>query len=97
MKPSTLEFTETLPSKSLGSLTGAGLGFRRELLKTMEQYSLDGVKFFELAPENWIDLGGRYREQLLKYTRNYPFVCHGLSLSIGSTDPLDEKLLQKII
>jgi uncharacterized protein (UPF0276 family) len=56
----------------------------------------DAIDFFEIAPENWIDLGGMPGRDLRIFTERCPFVCHGLSLSIGSPAPLDEVLLQKI-
>ena len=43
----------------------------------------------EVAPENWINVGGRYGRKFREYTERFPFVCHGLSLSIGSPAPLD--------
>ena len=67
---------------------GAGLGLRREML---DQVSADtqGIDFWEIAPENWIPMGGKYHKILRQFTEQHPFVCHGLSLSIGSPDPLD--------
>ncbi|MGK2950797.1 MAG: multinuclear nonheme iron-dependent oxidase, partial [Thiobacillus sp.] len=76
-------------------LSGAGLGFRRELLPTLKTRVPDAIDFFELAPENWIDLGGAYGRDLRSFTERYPFVCHGLSLSLGGPSPLDEVLLRK--
>ncbi len=77
-------------------LTGAGLGFRRELLPALKTRVPDAIDFFELAPENWIDLGGAYGRDLRGFTERHPFVCHGLSLSLGGPSPLDELLLVKI-
>lgn len=81
-------------------LSGAGLGFRRDLLPELQAALKSGapqaIDFFELAPENWIDLGGRYSRDLREFTERYPFVCHGLSLSLGGLTPLDEVLLRKI-
>ena len=48
------------------------------------------VDFFEVAPENWIGIGGKMGKDFRHFTERYPFVCHGLSLSIGSPAPLDE-------
>ncbi|MHB1143603.1 MAG: HvfB family MNIO-type RiPP peptide maturase [Thiobacillus sp.] len=76
-------------------LTGAGLGFRRELIPALKTRIPDAIDFFELAPENWIDLGGAYGRDLRGFTERYPFVCHGLSLSLGGPSPLDEMLLTK--
>lgn len=76
-------------------LTGAGLGFRRELIPSLKTHVPAAIDFFELAPENWIDLGGAYGRDLRSFTERYPFVCHGLSLSLGGPSPLDEMLLHK--
>ena len=54
------------------------------------------VGFYEVAPENWIGVGGRYGKQLRAFTERYPFVCHGLSLSIGAPNPLDETFLHRV-
>ncbi|MBT9568010.1 MAG: DUF692 domain-containing protein [Thiobacillus sp.] len=75
--------------------TGAGLGFRRELLPELKTHVPDAIDFFEIAPENWIDMGGAFGRDLRRFTERYPFVCHGLSLSLGSPAPLDEMLLHK--
>jgi hypothetical protein len=81
-------------------LSGAGLGFRRDLLPDLQAAQKSGlptgIDFFELAPENWIDLGGRYARDLRQFTERFTFVCHGLSLSLGGMTPLDEVLLRKI-
>jgi uncharacterized protein len=75
--------------------SGAGLGFRRELIPALKTRVPDAIDFFELAPENWIDMGGAYGRELHGFTERYPFVCHGLSLSLGGPSPLDEMLLRK--
>ncbi len=75
---------------------GAGLGFRRELIAELEAGVAPAIEFFEIAPENWIDMGGPHGRRLRPYTECYPFVCHGLSLSLGGPAPLDEALLHKI-
>lgn len=77
-------------------LTGAGLGFRRELLPALQAHVPEAIQFFEIAPENWIDIGGAYGRALRSFTERYPFVLHGLSLSLGGPGPLDEMLLRKI-
>jgi hypothetical protein len=77
-------------------LIGAGLGFRRELIPALKHHVPEVISFFEIAPENWIDIGGRPGRELRSFTERYPFVCHGLSLSIGGPLPLDEVLLRQI-
>lgn len=54
------------------------------------------VGFYEVAPENWIGVGGRYGKQFRAFTERHPFVSHGLSLSIGSPAPLDETFLHRL-
>ena len=83
------------PLPSLG-LHGAGLGFRRELLDALKVQVPKAIDFFEIAPENWIDLGGATAHDLRAFTERFPFVCHGLSLSLGGPSPLDEMLLTRI-
>ena len=75
---------------------GAGLGFRRELIETLKAGVPESIRFFELAPENWAGMGGRSGKDLRHFTERHPFVCHGLSLSLGGPSPLDETLLRRI-
>jgi uncharacterized protein (UPF0276 family) len=75
---------------------GAGLGFRRELIPELEAGVAAAIDFFEIAPENWIDMGGLHGRRLRPFTERFPFVCHGLSLSLGGPAPLDEVLLRKV-
>ncbi|MDY0069010.1 MAG: DUF692 domain-containing protein, partial [Porticoccaceae bacterium] len=77
-------------------VAGAGLGLRRSLLGPLRDLPPGAVDFLEVAPENWIGLGGRLGRAFRAYTERYPFVCHGLSLSIGSSDALDWRLLAAI-
>ncbi|UJP05340.1 MAG: DUF692 domain-containing protein [Nitrosomonas sp.] len=75
---------------------GAGLGLRRAMLKSLTDQAASSVNFWEIAPENWIGVGGRYGHQLRSLTEKLPFICHGLSLSIGGPAPLDEAFLQRL-
>ncbi|MBV1907106.1 MAG: DUF692 domain-containing protein [Pseudomonadales bacterium] len=77
-------------------IKGAGLGLRRALLSDMAKLSDDAVDFLEVAPENWIGVGGRFGRQFRALTERFPLICHGLSLSIGSPAPLDIRLLNDI-
>ncbi|MBQ0720839.1 MAG: DUF692 domain-containing protein [Gammaproteobacteria bacterium] len=76
-------------------VTGAGLGLRRSLLEGLSSAD-DTVDFMEVAPENWINVGGRFGRQLREYTERYPLLCHGLSLSIAGPGELDWELLKNI-
>lgn len=75
---------------------GAGLGLRRTLLGPLADLPSIPVDFFEVAPENWIGVGGRFGKQFRGFTERYPFVTHGLSLSVGGPSPLDETFLQRL-
>ena len=77
-------------------VSGAGLGLRRGFIDQLMANPPDDVDFMEVAPENWIHVGGALGRKLRFFTERYPFVIHGLSLSIGSPAPLDEKLLLDI-
>lgn len=75
---------------------GAGLGLRRALLGPLRDQGTGPVDFMEIAPENWMGVGGRLGRALRGYTETLPFVCHGLSLSIGGPSPLDETFLRRL-
>jgi len=75
---------------------GAGLGLRRTLLPEIIANPPSNVNFYEVAPENWMTIGGKYGKQFRAMTEQFDFVCHGLSLSIGSTDPLDEQFVRDL-
>jgi len=75
---------------------GAGLGLRRALLGPLRTHDLEEVDFMEVAPENWINVGGRLGRSFREFTERLPFVCHGLSLSIGGPSSLDETFLHRV-
>src|SRR5262245_14151067 len=54
------------------------------------------VDWFEIISENFMDTGGRPARVLEEIAERYPIVMHGVSLSIGSTDPLDREYLRKL-
>lgn len=71
-------------------LHGAGLGLRRSFLSQIIDNPPNQVDFYEIAPENWMTIGGKSGKQFRAMTERCNFVAHGLSLSIGSSDDLDE-------
>ena len=79
---------------------GAGLGLKRELLpQLMQQYGEPGLtqlQFLEIAPENWIQAGGKYAAELDWFATRFPLVCHGLCLSLGGPDPLNVTFLKQV-
>jgi hypothetical protein len=74
---------------------GVGVGLRTShyghILETRPE-----VDFFEVLSENYLDTGGRPLHVLDKVAERYPVVLHGVSMSIGSTDPLDLEYLEKL-
>ena len=75
---------------------GAGLGLRRALTGPLADVQRGEIGFLEVAPENWMNLGGRLGRQFRSFTERFPFVTHGLSLSIGSPSPLDEDFVRDV-
>lgn len=77
-------------------LHGAGLGMRRAISGPLCEHRPGNVDFMEVAPENWIRVGGRFGKQFRALTEAYPFVLHGLSLSLGGPTPIDVNLVRDI-
>ena len=75
---------------------GAGLGLRRELMLPLQTTSLPEIAFFEVAPENWLRLGGALGKRFRQFTERYPFVSHGLSLSLGGPSPIDVEFVKAV-
>jgi len=83
-------------SKKPFPVNDAGLGLRREVLDEMMQSDLTPVSFMEVAPENWIGVGGSFGKKFRQMTEKHDFVTHGLSLSIGSPSPLDTNFVKDV-
>jgi uncharacterized protein (UPF0276 family) len=73
-----------------------GLGFRKDFAEELLQTDILKPSFIELAPENWIGMGGYWKKQLDKAAEKFPITCHGLSLSIGSPDELDVDFVKAV-
>lgn len=81
---------------TIEGISGAGLGLRRPYLKPFAERPPEEVDFFELAPENWIGVGGALGSRLGFFTERWPVIAHGLSLSIGGPHPLNEALVRDV-
>ncbi|MDG6230083.1 DUF692 family protein [Glaesserella parasuis] len=78
-------------------LVGSGLGYRRDLANGFLQLpTQSAVQFIEIAPENWVKMGGSARYQFDQVAERFPVTVHGLSLSLGGQAPLDKELLKSI-
>jgi len=78
-------------------IKGCGLGLRSEFL---DDIHFDEKSFspswWEVTPENWIDMPVWYREKFEQIAQNTPFVAHGVSLSLGSNTKPKKKYLQQL-
>ena len=77
-------------------IDGAGLGLRRAFIGSFAEDIPSQIDFMEVAPENWIDVGGQLGRQFKKISEQIPIVCHGLSLNIGGQAPLDEAFIRRV-
>lgn len=73
-----------------------GIGFRKDFSE--EFITSDALKpaFVEIAPENWMQIGGYWKKVFRKVAENHPITAHGLSLSIGSPEDLDMGFLKAV-
>ena len=78
------------------AVNGAGLGLRRKHLGPLQDHIPDAIDFFEIAPENWLGVGGRLGDALEGIVNERPLVCHGLLLNLGGPDPLDSNFLKRL-
>ena len=86
----------TKPVLSNFTVQGAGLGLRRVHFDSLADHIPSPIGFMEVAPENWIDVGGKSGRQFRAIAERVPLVAHGLSLNIGGPAPLDETFLRRI-
>jgi uncharacterized protein (UPF0276 family) len=86
-------------------IRGVGLGLRWEFLDELVERAAalergEGgrlpVDFLEVSPENYMRRGGRYPAELAWLAERYPVVTHGLTMSLGGTDPLDDGYLAEL-
>jgi uncharacterized protein (UPF0276 family) len=74
---------------------GFGLGLRTDHFEYILQHQPD-IDWFEVLSENYLVAGGKPRYYLEAIAEQYPVVMHGVSMSIGSTDPLDIDYLKAL-
>lgn len=75
---------------------GVGVGLRTPHHAQVLAGDVGGVEWFEVITENVIDSRGRMRRVVEQVAERWPLVLHGVSLGIGSTDPLDREYLAKL-
>jgi len=74
---------------------GHGVGLRREHFERVLEGAAE-VDWFEVVSENFMVRGGRPLDVLARVRRDFPVVLHGVGLSIGGTDPLDDDYLARL-
>ena len=74
---------------------GYGLGLRPAYYQTVLDCEPD-VDWFEIVSENFMVKGGKPLDYLDRIGEHYPIVMHGVSLSVGGTDPLDSRYLREL-
>jgi uncharacterized protein len=77
-------------------IKGVGLGYRREMVEHNHELANSHVGFIEVAPENWLKMNRAYQQPLQDISQKMPLSTHGLSLSIGSPDPLDIDFIKQV-
>ena len=88
--------TPILPTSRTYPALGFGLGARPEHYEALLTEQLGCVSWLEALTENYLVDGGKPLHYLERLRAHYPVVLHGVSLSIGGTDPLDETYLRKV-
>ena len=73
-----------------------GIGYRKDFWDAFLESSILKPDFIEVAPENWMEIGGFWKQQLKKAVERYPLFCHGLSLSVGSLEGIDIGFVKKV-
>ncbi len=66
-----------------------GIGFRKDFAEEFLSSDILDPAFVELAPENWMGIGGYWKKIIKQLSEKHSITSHGLSLSIGSPEPLD--------
>lgn len=74
---------------------GFGLGLRAKHIPYILEHK-PAVDWFEIISENYMDTQGKPYQNLMRIAQHYPIVMHGVSLSIGTVDPLNSEYLQKL-
>jgi len=80
------------------AVTGTGIGLRKEHFDAIlsGDPSCRGVDFFEAISDNFMIAGGRPLAVLERVRRDHPLALHGVSLSVGSAEPLDRAYLRRL-
>jgi len=84
------------PSQNNFDFLGFGLGLRPDHYLDIIEQQPEAIDWFEVLTENYLVPGGKPLYYLDQVKERYPLVMHGVSMSLGSTDPLDKDYLQQV-
>lgn len=85
-----------MPSSSDKPFLGFGLGLRTEHYQDILEHKPKQIDWLEIISENYMVDGGKPLYYLDAIREHYPMVMHGVSMSIGSTDPLNFDYLKNL-
>ncbi len=89
MSDSFLKLKQSLPT------LGVGLGLRREVIAETFEHAAH-IDWLEFTPENFMGTGGKIRRMLDDAAGRFRLASHGVNMSLGSTDPLNEDYLKQL-
>ncbi len=85
---------------SAAAVGGVGLGLRWEFVDELVTRVGAGealpIDFLEISPENYMGRGGRQTASLASLAPRFPLLTHGLTMSVGGVDPLDDAYLREL-
>ena len=77
-------------------MQGVGLGLRWDFLEELLAHPAPGLSFVEVSPENYMRRGGYFPARIEQVRERFGILSHGLTLSVGGSDPLDEAYLAEL-
>ncbi len=88
-------FSKQLQSQNLKKISGVGIGLRQSFLSEIEPAGFQ-PGWFEITPENWVEMPYHLRDDFERIAASFPLVAHGVSLSIGSPEEPDRNFLRDL-
>ena len=73
-----------------------GIGYRKDFAEDFANNNILTPSFIEVAPENWMHVGGYYKKLFDKALEKHPLFVHGLSLSVGSPEGIDVGFVKQV-
>lgn len=87
-----MSLVQTTPQRTAAPIHDVGIGLRSPHYQLIDQQK-PRVPWFEVLIDNYLNKGGAARQHLHAIRENYPITFHGVSMSIGSADPINKAYL----